>query len=91
MAIKIRIPPGMRSLTDNQALVEVRGASVQDIIASLETSFPGMQGRLRDPQGKQRKFVNIYVNGVDIRCLQQQGTALGEQDEVDIVAAVAGG
>jgi sulfur-carrier protein len=91
MAIKIRIPPGMRPLTDNRSLVEAPGASVHEVIASLETTFPAMQGRLRDPQGKQRRFINIYVNGVDIRSLQHHGTPLREHDEVDIVAAVAGG
>ena len=91
MAIKVRIPAGMRMLTGNRAEVEAGGSSVMELIKNLEKAFPGLQARLLDDQGRKRKFVNIYVNSEDTRFLQQESTALKERDEVDIVAAVAGG
>lgn len=91
MAIKVRIPAGMRMLTHNRAEVEGRGSTIQELAAGLEADFPGMRARLLDDQGRKRKFVNIYVNGDDIRFLRQEATPLKDGDEVDIVAAVAGG
>jgi sulfur-carrier protein len=91
MAIKLRVPPGMRALTDNQALIEAHGVSIREVITNLETTFPGLRARLLDDQGRKRKFINIYLNGEDIRTLQMETTAVQHNDEVDIVAAVAGG
>jgi sulfur-carrier protein len=91
MAVKVRVPPGMRALTGNQALVETGGASILDLVAGLEASFPGFKGRLLDESGKRRKFVNLYVNGEDIRRLQLEATPLKDNDEVEIVPAIAGG
>jgi molybdopterin converting factor small subunit len=44
-----------------------------------------------DPQGNLRRFVNFYVNGEDVRFLEDKKTALKANDEVSIVPAIAGG
>jgi molybdopterin synthase sulfur carrier subunit len=38
-----------------------------------------------------RRFVNLYVNGDDIRFLQQLDTRVKDGDEISIVPAIAGG
>ena len=91
MSKKVRIPTPLRKLTNNEELVEVSGSTVGDIIAELQTRYPGFQERLLDEKGQIRRFVNIYVNEEDVRFLDNQSTALKEGDEVSIIPAIAGG
>ncbi len=91
MAVKVKIPTPLRSLTKEQDTVAVEGANLADVVLQLEESFPGMRDRLCDETGELRRFVNVYVNGEDVRFLSGLQTTLGEGDEVSIVPAVAGG
>jgi sulfur-carrier protein len=61
------------------------------VIAELETRYPAIRGRLRDESGALRRFVNLYVNGEDVRFKEGLGTSLSAGDELSIVPAVAGG
>ncbi len=78
-------------MTANQDSVSTDGNSVGECIDALEEAFPGMKERLCDEAGEVRRFVNIYVNGEDVRFLQGVATPLKNGDEVSIVPAVAGG
>ena len=91
MPIPVSIPTPLRPLTSNLDTVEVDGADIAELIAALEAKYPGIGERLLDAQGNVRRFVNIYVNGEDIRFLQDKATAVKEGDEVSIVPAIAGG
>ncbi len=91
MAVQVKIPTPLRRLTNQEATVGAAGGSVAEIIASLDTAYPGIKARLCDDSGDLRHFVNIYVNGEDIRYLEGLQTALSDNDEVSIVPAVAGG
>ena len=64
---------------------------MQAIVDDLEKHYPGIKERICDDTGKVRRFVNVYVNGDDIRFLQNLETALKEGDNVSIVPAIAGG
>ena len=88
---QIRIPTPLRKLTNEQEIVAVDGATLSEAIDSLEGAFPGIKERLVDEAGAIRRFVNIYVNGEDVRFLDNASTALKPEDEVSIVPAVAGG
>lgn len=92
MAVKVKIPTVLRSLTNNADWAEADGAgTIGEAVQSLEQQFPGMRERLLDDGGELRRFVNIYVNGEDVRFLDGLGTPLKSGDEVSIVPAVAGG
>jgi molybdopterin synthase sulfur carrier subunit len=91
MAVTVKIPTPLRSLTDNVAEVSANSASLSALVEELETTYPGMRERLVDEGGELRRFVNLFVNGEDVRFLQGLSTALNEGDEVSIVPAVAGG
>ena len=91
MSKKVRIPTPLRKLTNNEELIEVSGSTVGEIIAELQSRYPGFQERLLDENGQIRRFVNIYVNEEDVRFLDNQNTALKEGDEVSIIPAIAGG
>ena len=91
MAINVRIPQPLRNLTGNLSVVQSAGADLGSCISTLEGAFPGMRERLMDDTGQLRRFVNIYVNGDDVRFMDGLTTALKDGDEVSIVPAVAGG
>jgi molybdopterin synthase sulfur carrier subunit len=91
MPIPVSIPTPLRPLTDNLDTVEVDGASVADLLTALDQKYPGIGERLLDAQGNVRRFVNIYVNGEDIRFLQEKATPVKDGDEISIVPAIAGG
>jgi len=91
MSITVRIPSPLQKLTQDQEQVNADGADVGALIEDLEKNFPGLKERICDEQGQVRKFLNIYVNGEDVRFLQQSQTALKDGDEVSIIPAIAGG
>jgi len=91
MAINVRIPQPLRNLTGNQSTVTGDGATLDLLVANLEGTFPGIRDRMLDEAGQIRRFVNIYVNGDDVRFMDGLGTSLKDGDEVSIVPAVAGG
>lgn len=91
MSVRVRIPTPLRRFTGGAEEVGVGGATIASAIEDLESKFPGIKERLCDEQGRVRRFVNIYVNGDDIRFLSSLETPVKEGDEVSIVPAIAGG
>lgn len=91
MPAKVRIPAPLRKLTNDQAIVEVNGNTIQDILTSLDKNYPGLKERICDESGQIRRFVNIFVNGEDIRFKEGPKTIVAEGAEVSIIPAIAGG
>jgi molybdopterin synthase sulfur carrier subunit len=91
LSVRVRIPAPLRSVTAGEAEVSVEGTNVADALGQLETRFPDIRPRLRDEDGELRRFVNLYVNGEDIRFLAGLQTSLKTGDEMSIIPAVAGG
>ena len=87
----VRIPSPLRRYTNNQSKVESNGASIAQLIENLESQYPGVKSRLCDDSGQIKRYVNIFVNGEEIRTLQGNETAVADQDEVSIIPAMAGG
>ena len=91
MSVLVRIPTPLRRITNGQAKLEMEPSSLSKLVEKLDASFPGFKDRLVDENGEQRYFVNIYVNGEDVRFLKGLNTSTKSGDEVSIVPAVAGG
>jgi molybdopterin synthase sulfur carrier subunit len=91
MAVTVRLPGTLRQWAGGQKVVEVQPGSVADAIQTLCAQFPGVGERVLDESGKPRRFVNVYVNGDDVRLLQGEDTPLADGDEVILAPAVAGG
>jgi len=87
----IKIPAPLRKLTGGEAEVEGTGKNIEELLNNLDTSYPGIKGRLFDEDGSLRKFVNVYVNGKDLRFLKGTETEIKDEDAISIVPAVAGG
>ena len=92
MPITVRIPTPLRKLTNEQDIVTTNeSGSLAELIEALEREYPGLKERLCDETGELRRFVNVYVNGEDVRFLSGLATAIDSGAEVSIVPAVAGG
>ena len=90
MAVTIKIPAQLRTLTGNEAETEVEGSSVGEALDALYERYEGLRERITE-DGELRRFVNVYVSGEDIRFGEGLDTPVGDGDEVTILPAVAGG
>ena len=91
MAAQVRIPTPLRKFTEGKDTVEIEGDSISALIADLDAKYPGLKDRICEEDGSVRRFVNLYVNGDDIRFLDNLSSAVKDGDEVSIVPAIAGG
>lgn len=86
----VKIPTPLRPLTNNETSVEVSGDKIINIIQNLNQKFPGVSEKIME-NNELKHFVNIYINGEDIRYLDSLETKVDLKDEISIVPAVAGG
>jgi len=91
MSVRVRVPTPLRKYTQGADEVDAQGSNIKSLVDDLEKNYPGIKERICDESGKVRRFVNVYVNGDDIRFLQNLDTALKEGDNISIVPAIAGG
>ncbi|HEX4211571.1 MAG TPA: ubiquitin-like small modifier protein 1 [Candidatus Binataceae bacterium] len=91
MSIKVRVPTPLRRFTAGVDEVTAAGDSIKAVITDLERNHPGISERLLDDNGELRRFVNIYLNGDDIRFLNQLNSTVKDGDDISIVPAIAGG
>ena len=90
MSVEVRIPTILRTYTGGEKIVTAEGPSLQELVANLDSTYPGIGERLLDESGL-RRFVNVYLNDEDVRFLDGLGTEVADGDSVTILPAVAGG
>lgn len=91
MAVKVIIPAQLRQYTEDQSSVEVEASNVGEVLSAVDAKFPGIKERICESDGRIRRFVNVFVNGDDVRALEGPSTPVKDGDEVGIIPAVAGG
>jgi molybdopterin synthase sulfur carrier subunit len=91
MAVNVRIPTPLRRLTNGTSEAQVQATNLREAVADLERQFPGINGRILEADGELRRFVNVYINGEDVRFNGGLDAPVKERDEISIVPAVAGG
>lgn len=90
--IKVFITGHLKDYTGKKREFEVANAeNVSSLLGVLDKMFPGIGDRILDDQGVTRPFVNIFVNGENIRDCAKENTTLNEGDTVHILPSVAGG
>jgi molybdopterin converting factor small subunit len=87
----IWIPQVLRASVGGVKTIDVDGASVGDLINALVDRHPSLHDQLLAPDGQLNRFVNVYVNGQDVRYLDGLQTPVGARDEVRLLPAMAGG
>tara|TARA_A100001011_G_scaffold320283_1_gene340763 strand:- start:128 stop:412 length:285 start_codon:yes stop_codon:yes gene_type:complete len=92
MTIKIIIPTPLRPSVNQQKELDLdQLGSVKSVILTMIDDYPKLKVYLMDDKQELRKFVNFYVNDVDIRDLNNADTQLKSGDILSIVPAIAGG
>ncbi len=89
--VTVRIPTPLRTLSGGQAEVKISAQTLRQCIEELEARFPGFKARICEDSGTVRRFINIFVNGEDVRFLAGLDTPLKPGDEVTIIPSMAGG
>jgi adenylyltransferase/sulfurtransferase len=91
MAVKVMIPTPLRPHAGGRAAAEFPAKTVAEALGQLTTEFAELRRHLFTEEGKLRSFVNVYVNGEDIRYLAQENTPTRDGDTVNIIPSIAGG
>ncbi len=91
MAIKVRIPTPLRTLTAGKSEVETSGTTIIEVINHLEKNYPGIKERICEQNDQVRRFVNVYLNDEDIRFCDNIKSAVKDGDTISIIPAIAGG
>ena len=91
MSAIVRIPTPLRKVTNGEDKASVDAGSMVEVVKSLEVQFPGLKARICDDDGELRSFVNVYINGEDVRFLDGMNSSVSSGDEVSLVPAVSGG
>jgi molybdopterin converting factor small subunit len=91
MSANVRIPTILRTYTGGAAEVTAEGATLQEVLDSLDAQYAGIAARVLDENGALRRFVNVYVNDDDVRFLDGLATPIADGANLSIIPAVAGG
>ncbi len=91
MSVSVRIPTILRTYTGGSAEVSAEPGTLREVIASLDTAYPGLGGRIIDGTGNLRRFVNVYVGDEDVRFAKGLETPVPAGAHVSVIPAVAGG
>jgi molybdopterin synthase sulfur carrier subunit len=85
------IPQVLRSAVGGEKQVELDGSTVRELVDGLVVRFPALRSQLLTSEGDLNRFVNVYVNGQDVRYLDGLDTPVAPRDEVRLLPAMAGG
>ena len=91
MSVQVKVPTIMRSATGGEAVVDGTGRTLREVLADLESRYPGLTRNVLADDGALHRFVNVYLNDEDVRYLGALETEVAEGDVVSILPAVAGG
>jgi molybdopterin converting factor small subunit len=86
----VRIPPTLRAETGGERQVSAAGSTVRELLDNLMERFPGLRSQLVEDD-EIAPFVNVYVEGEDVRTLEGLETPVREGATVILLPAMAGG
>ena len=91
MAIKVKLPTQLRASAGGDGEVAVEGSTVGEALDALYATHPDLKERIADEDGTVRRFVNVYLDGDDIRFGEGLATPVKDGATLQILPAVAGG
>jgi molybdopterin converting factor small subunit len=91
MGVTVKIPPQLRTATGGDGSLQAEGTTVGEVLDGLYAQHSELRDRVADGDGALRRFVNVFLDGEDIRFLDGLDTPVSEGAEVQILPAVAGG
>jgi molybdopterin converting factor small subunit len=94
MSVQVLLPSALGEVTGGARHVDLdlpTGATVADVVAALGERFPRLAARLCDEAGVLRRFVNVYVDGSDVRGEGGLATGVADGAVVHVLPSIAGG
>ena len=91
MSLKVVIPTPLRKFTAGADTVQIEARTVQEVLDNLDSKYPGIRASVCEEKGSLRRFINIYLDGEDVRFLENLATPVTDGAEVAIVPAISGG
>jgi molybdopterin converting factor small subunit len=64
---------------------------VKECLEAVGTRFPGFSDQVFDAKGRLHRFVSLFLNGEELERVQALAQAVSDGDDVEILAAIAGG
>jgi molybdopterin converting factor small subunit len=87
---QVTIPSPYRGPTQGQAVIAVAGDTVRACIEAVEAAHPGIAELIFDAAGGVQPFVTLFLNGDELG-RDEVDRPVGADDEVEVLAAIAGG
>jgi MoaD family protein len=87
----VKFPAVLRATVGGAREVDAAGSTIGEVLRSLVADYPALNDQLFTEDGELNRFVNVYVNGQDVRYLDGTGTPVDDRDEVRLLPAMAGG
>ena len=87
----MKFPAVLRANVGGAREVDADGQTIGDVLDGLVATYPSLKDQLFTEDGELNRFVNVYVNGQDVRYLDGTATPVAERDEVRLLPAMAGG
>ena len=93
MSVQVVLPGVLADLAGGERHLDVEpaGGTLGELLDDLEAKHPLLGRRIRDEQGQLRRFVNVYVDGDDVRFAGGLATTVRDGAEVHVLPSVAGG
>jgi len=89
---KIVLPANLISQFEIDMPLAIENCStVGEALEKIASQYPGIAEYLYSDSGSLRRFLNLFVDGEDIRFLDGVNTSLDGIEELSIIMAVAGG
>jgi molybdopterin synthase sulfur carrier subunit len=90
MSIRVNIHQALRHLTNNQAEVQVKGATVGECLNDLVRQFPGVKSKIFGKNGKLLNYVDIFVN-LESSYPEELAMPVKDGDSLHITLIISGG
>jgi molybdopterin converting factor small subunit len=93
MTVQVLLPGALASLAGGARHLDVEpaGGTLADLLDAVAAQHPLLARRIRDETGQVRRFVNVYVDGDDVRFEGGLATEVRDGAEVQVLPSVAGG
>ena len=91
MTVKVMVPTALRQLTNDRDELQLDSTDVGSALKELVSNYPELKRYFYADNGRMRNFVNVYLNGEDIRYISGVDTPLKDGDNLMIVPSITGG
>ena len=87
----LKIPTPLRAYTDGQSEIPIRGNTVAAALEQLVSDYPEIRQHILNGNGELRPFVNLFLNGENVKDLAGGETPLEQDDRLIMIPSIAGG